>query len=542
MTEVAVVALLGGCAYLISNQKKNSVENFEDQNNVKKNKIINDNLLQTSMNPTSNVTLRNTMDKYVDNTKNLTNQKESFKSEYTHNNMVPFYNNNSYGYDNESYANDSRLDTYTGMGSQSFSKQETSTLFKPSDNMQNVYGNQNENDFLQSRVNESNRHANAKPWTEIREGPGELGFNSSVQYRDETRPKTVDELRATNNPKSVYELNYKAPAYKPNQSGKLGKIVKKTPDTYHVNEGMGGMGPAYGYDQPTQQPEQMMTHENRDTTSVMYYGARGGDEKLSYNKPQNEESKKIQLPANPFTNLSSQNVYPTSDYNYGKNGFNILENNRSSKNENYFGNIKSEIVSNVVSPIANGLKYTKRNNLVHNPNPIGNVGGTNKKPIVYNPYEEAPVTNREMMSESINHLNVQNQTSNGYITSNPYVNTTQRQSTNQSYMGNAAGANNMKSYEAQYNQRNIQKPFENRTSVGNMSLFNGSVNASINGHEQSNERGNALYAPSNDTPNSQFLGQMTKQNQSYETKNELDSQLLKAFKENPYTHSLTSVA
>jgi len=203
MTEVAVVALLGGCAYLISNQKKNSVENFEDQNNVKKNKIINDNLLQTSMNPNSNVTLRNTMDKYVDNTKKLTNQKESINSQYTHNNMVPFYNNNSYGYDNDSYANDSRLDTYTGMGSQSFSKQETATLFKPSDNTQNVYGNQNQNDFLQSRVNESNRHANAKPWTEIREGPGELGFNSSVQYRDETRPKTVDELRAANNPKSV---------------------------------------------------------------------------------------------------------------------------------------------------------------------------------------------------------------------------------------------------------------------------------------------------------------------------------------------------
>ena len=75
-----------------------------------------------------------------------------------------------------------------------------------------------------------------------------------------------------------------------------------------------------------------------------------------------------------------------------------------------------------------------------------------------------------------------------------------------------------------------------------MSLFNGSVNASITGHEQSNERGNALYAPSNDTPNTQFLGQMTKQTQSYETKNELDSQMLKAFKENPYTHSLNSVA
>ena len=541
MTEVAIAALLGGCAYLISNSKKSTTENFEYKLS-KQNTTINDNLLQTSMNPASNITLRNSMDKYVNNTKSLTNQKESFQSNFSHNNMVPFYNNNSYGYDNETYTNDSRLDTYTGMGSQSISKEETSTLFKPSDNMQNVYGNQNQNDFLQSRVNESSRHANSKPWNEIQEGPGNLGFNSSMQYRDETKPKNVDELRTENNPKLEYLQNYNAPAYKPNKAGVLGKIVKKTPDTYHVNEGMGGMGPASGIEQPKQQPHQMMTNENRDTTSVMYYGARGGSEKLTYNKGQNEESKKIQLPSNPFTNLSSQNVYPTTDQNYGKQGFNILDNNRSSKNDNYFGNIKSEIVSNVIKPISNSLKYTKRGNLIHNPNPIGNIGGTSKKPIVYNPYEQTPVTNREMTGKSINHLNIQNQSGDGYITTNPYLTNTQRQSTNQSYMGNAAGMNNMKSYEAQYNQRNIEKPSDNRTSLGNMSLYSGNINASINGHEQSNERGNALYAPSNDTPNTQFIGQFTKQTQAYETTNVLDSQMLKAFKENPYTHSLSSVA
>ena len=153
------------------------------------------------------------------------------------------------------------------------------------------------------------------------------------------------------------------------------------------------MGPAYGYDQPMQQPEQMMTQENRDTTSVMYYGARGGAEKLVITN-HNEESKRIQLPANPFTNLSSQNVYPTMTILW-KTRIQYFRNNRSSKNENYFGNIKSEIILNVVSPIANGLKYTKRNNLVHNPNPIGNVLLQIKNQLII---LITPLTNREMMT------------------------------------------------------------------------------------------------------------------------------------------------
>ena len=55
------------------------------------------------------------------------------------------------------------------------------------------------------------------------------------------------------------------------------------------------------------------------------------------------------------------------------------------------------------------------------------------------------------------------------------------------------------------NIQRIQKPLrKSNIAVGDMSLFNGSINASITGHEQSNDRGNALYAPSNDTPNTNF--------------------------------------
>ena len=519
MTEVVIATVLLGSAYLLSNQKNK--ENFEEQ--IDKPTLTNE--LKNRIEPTSLKpkieTLNTSIDKYFD--------KEVLNGNFSHNNMTPFYKNNSYGTSN--YTNDNRLDTYTGSGSHHVVKKETATLFKPQDNLQNVFGNQNQNDFLQSRVNESKRHANSKPWEEIREGPGDLGFNSSMQYRDKTQPKNVDELRTANNPKSEYLLNYNAPAYKPNQSGQLGKIIKKTPDTYYVNEGTNMMGPAYGIEKPTQNPLQMLTSENRDDTSVLYYGVRGTNSNV-YTKGETQETKKIQLPANPFTNLSSQGIFQTNDH--GKESFKVLENNRST-NQDYFGAIKGQIMSNVVSP--NPLKYTKKSNFIENPNPVGFMGTTNMKPIVYNPYEKMPTTNREMTSETKSHLNFQGQT-NVYIHSNPYVSNTQRQSTSHSILGSAGGTPQYKSYEAEYNQRNIEKPYENRISSGNMSLYNGNINASINGHEQCNTRTNALYAPSNDTP--KFMGELTKQTQKYEMP-VIDDSLLKAFKENPYTHSLSSV-
>lgn len=520
MTEVVIATVLLGSAYLISNKKK---ENFED--------IHNRPLLSIQTTPIKPMlapkptTLHTSVEKYFPNEKNNVN------SNFSHNNMTPFYKNNSYGH--HSFTNDQRLDTYTGSGSNTIVKQELGTLFKPQDNLQNVYGAQNENDFLQSRVNESKRHANTKPWEEIRVGPGDLGFNSGVQHRDSTQPKTVDQLRTANNPKSSYELNYQAPAYKPTESqrGELGKTVKKTPDTYFVNDGIGGMGPAYGMEKPAPKSQQMMTHENREDTSVMYYGTRGVNTN-TYVDGEHHESKKQQLPTQPYTNLSSQSVFHVADH--GLNSFNILENNRSSK-QDYFGNIKSQVVANTVMPIINQLKPTRKGTEESHP---GFLGGTSKQPIVYNPYEQAPTTQREMMSESKPHYNVQGSAM-SYIHTNPYLAKTQRQTTSHSVLGNAGGISANKSYDSVYAQRNIQKPFENRAPNGNITLYNGNMQACIKGHEKTNDRAQAFYAPTNDTPH--ILGVMTKQTQKYELP-VMDNSLLKAFKENPYTHSLSSVA
>ena len=111
---------------------------------------------------------------------------------------------------------------------------------------------------------------------------------------------------------------------------------------------------------------------------------------------------------------------------------------------------------------------------------------------------------------------------------------TQRQSTSHSIIGGVSGMPHNKSYDAEYNQQNIQKPYENRMANGNMSLYNGNINASINGHEQCNVRTNALYAQSNDTPH--ILGEFTKQTQKYELPT-IDNSILKAFKETTYTQT-----
>lgn len=535
MSEIVIASILIGTAYIISNKKKDN-EGFTSQSSPE----VKPNLHLSKLNMKIDENLRNNMDKYTLPDKNIV-------PSLSHNNMVPFYNNKSNGYDSGKYNNfEGILDTHTGIGSQTIEKKETAQLFKPQDNLQNVWGNQNQNDFLQSRVNESNRFANTKPWEEIRESSGTLGFNSGIEHRDKTMPKNVDELRTANKPKGEYKLNYKPPAYKPNKltnnfnsTEYLGKVTKKGVNSYHINNNIEAFGPASGISQYGDKPIQMLTHENREDTTVSYYGSRKDTTPSTYIHNYKNETYKNQLPSNPMINVNSLGKNPSIQQNYGKEGFSVLNNNRTENQGDYFGNIKGNVFSNVVSPIINTLKYTKKNNHIENPNPIGNINSNVKKPISYNQYENPlPTTNRQMNSETINHLNYQNQTSNGYITTNPYLTNTQRDTTNQSYIGNAKGHLTANNFEQVYTTPTIDKTVENRLPIGNTNLFNSTMNVNINGRDVNNNRINSGHKYSNNP----ILGENTKQSQKYEYSTTIDETMVEAFKKNPYTHSLNSVA
>jgi hypothetical protein len=301
-----------------------------------------------------------------------------------------------------------------------------------------------------------------------------------------------------------------------------------------MNSGMGGMGPAIGESKPTQFSEQMLNDPNREHTSVSYYGIKGALENQGYVKGQATETSRQELPTNSFTNLTGNNIYLTKD---NSESYKAYSNSRDTS-QDYFGAIQGTFMQNIVDPLVKGLKHTKKTNYNESPRNVNLTGQV--KHMVFNPNNKLPTTNREMTTEKIglNHLNIERQdsTSNGYMNSNPYLGHTQRESTNKTQMGIATSILPMgKSYDAEYNQRSFEKPLIGRSTIGNMNLFNGDINANINGREVCDTRGTPIFIP-NMVPHTGQLGMNTVAPQKYNNVNEdyNHPDLMKAFKSNPY--------
>lgn len=565
MAQIAIPLVIVGALYLMSNEKEK--EGFEGtevnapqlllrdkttdfRNDYAKSKVAMNNEGNYSQYQdkyfSRNATQGDPLFNNVEDAKFISlNGEVRANKEVTHNNMTVFYGSKTYGSLPDSDFTNSRLDSYSGTGSLSIEKKEISPMFKPETGMQNVYGNQNQSDFFQSRVNESMRKANTVPWEQVRDNKGEVGFNWAMADRDKSMPKGVDELRVANNPKSNYCLNYQAPAYDPKvvspetPENRMGKFVKKGPDTFHVNSSMQMMGTPGGMDRPMVKPDQMLTNEQRDTTNVEYYGARGVDDLGYTSKGEAGYVHKQSLRSDTVLNVANSTFNPSNGENYGKKGYKAYTNNRDN-NEDYFGAIQGAFLANVVNPLVKTLKHTKKNG---KETPVSNLKGP-VQAFVYNPKEHMPVTNREMNTEKIgmNHLSFERQQGTGYQVANPYLPETQRPSTSVEIYGQANGTEKFRSYGAEYNQRNIQKPYENRTPNGNAKQFQTDRNYRTVDREQSQNYTSISMKPG--VPDVQFMGQQTKNVFQYENINETynHADLLKAFKSNPYTQPLGSVA
>jgi hypothetical protein len=580
MADIAIPLVLFGAAYLMSNDPNQDEktdtcftkynENFTTLEDSNKKTLIENtgqneyypNTSNSRLNFTEDNTMTQYQDKYFstnDFSNTQTNSSESFQSmngtqidikDFNHNNMNLYYGGKSTGslYDQNTNSK-SILDNYTGSGAYDIKKEEIASMFKPENNMQNVYGNGNQNDFYQSRTQCSMRHANAKPWEEISVAPKDYNNN-----RESWQPKTVDDLRVKNNPKKCYSLeNHVGPAHDSmmNNRNIQGKIVKQTPDSYFVNNNNLGMIPtAAGYKKNRSGSQQMLTKENRDTTSVEYYGAQGGGTtNTSYNANIDfGEPQKQQLSSLPAINLTNQEINPAASLNYGKNSYNIDSNNRTTVKSSYYGNV-GNIISDITAPILNGLRHSKKTNTIRSLQNSGNIGSSVKSlPASQNTI--IPPTNRQMYDPNLNlnHLNVQGQSDATRVSKIPEVSNTQRGTANETDGGPASSyLPGNKSYFAEYNQRNINKVHDcsGRTN-GNMSLFNNKIVSQDVNKEKDNTRLTPFYNPTVSAYDhgSSAIGQFTNMPQNYPDNynNKIDGKMLDAFKNNPYTQPLNSVA
>ena len=488
------------------------------------------------------------------------------KTDFKHNNMVPFFGAKIRGRTADSNIHESVLDNMQGSGSQQFKKKAVAPLFAPKENLQHANGMPNYSDFYQSRVNPSMKMSNIKPWEEQRVAPGlnkgyttegSNGFNSGMEARNQWLPKTVDELRVKTNPKVSYSLNsHEGPAqhYVQNR-GILGKVEKQQPDTYYANTpdrwftttGIEKAQAARGIE--------VLPDVHRTSTTKEYFGVGANtDAQATYVDGVYEQPKRPELAANPVSHAHAMGKHVATNADHGRPGYKALPTNRQSTSQQPMG-IVGGMMKAVVAPLMDVLRPSKKENVVGNVRPSGNAGTTVEAPRIFDPNDRLPTTIREMTGDKLdfNHLNVENQKDHNaaYLVSKHQPVQTERDTTNYSYIGNAGGSASQSgamTYNAAYNQRNnVNKSYKNRPNQGGTQIFNQQTNIQIS-RKDSDRDNNRMWVtnggpnaiPSRETHGHVNPGQTY--NDEKQNCDRLNPDLLSAFKSNPYTKSLNSWA
>jgi len=595
MAELAVPLIALGSMYVISKQKDSVSNKNEGYTNMQgtKNQLPGINPPKPIKNfpTTEQVTRENNIgaytnpnqhtDKYSNPTQNGASRndlpgpnysltgKPIDKSNFKHNNMAPFFGGKIRGATVDSTVHESILDNMQGTGSQFFSKKEQAPLFNPQEGYQYANGAPNVSDFIQSRVNPSMKMANVKPWEEQRVGPGlnkgftndgSAGFNSGMEARDLWTDRTVDELRVATNPKMTFELQgHEGPGThfikNAPSSQTQGKVEKHLPEKYFASGPERWMTTTGLEKAPTARGIEVLHDVNRTNTTAEYYGTRANQTGGTYVDQEHQPSRRQELPQKAFAPPTCSGNACATNGDYGIQSFSNRSNNRSTTRQNTSMGPVGGIIKAIVSPVVDFIRPTRKEDVVDNMRSSGNPTAPVTKGQIYNPADRTKTTIREMTEADLdcNHLNVQQQDGSAYLVSKHQPVQLQRDTTTKSHTG-VAGPNGLastKSYEAEYRQRNnVNKTQELRPNQGGTQMFNQVENISI--HKRDGDRdNNRWWVPSSGgTAGITARGVVenldrVKVTQGYDqsvNNDRIAPELLNAFKNNPYTQSLTSWA
>jgi|APCry1669190288_1035285.scaffolds.fasta_scaffold00393_2 Family of unknown function (DUF5899) len=215
-------------------------------------------------------------------TENIDDGMEADMTNKGHNNEVPYFGANK-TQSMYSGATNGILDSHTGAGKEYFQKSEVKSFFDAKPATGNPFGNQNESDFMQSRMVTGQHMNNTFPIDQVHVGPGandgytnipKGGFQQD-QYREYALPRTTDEVRVVTKPKLSYEPPVIPGSSAVTQPGIQADVNKNRPDRFAVY-GMDRVNTAVGAQTATRYyPEQIMKTQARESTSKEYFSAGG---------------------------------------------------------------------------------------------------------------------------------------------------------------------------------------------------------------------------------------------------------------------------
>ena len=595
--ELAIPLIALGGMYVISNQ--NNTNNIQDK--VTKEKFTNmgrqQNYLPNTNTPPQNYPVTNlnqandtvqqypnpnqATDKYFNQTnyENKANmgvsvgntQQEIYSltgnyldsTQFKHNNMVPFnggkVRGNTYSMDRA----ENFLDNMIGSGSQIIKKIEQAPLFKPIDNMTYVNGAPINTDFYQSRVVPGMRNHEAKLFDSVMVGPGlnqgfssegTGGFNSGMEARDKWLPYTVDQLRVETNPKLEYTLtNHEGPAGALVKNlGIIGRVEKQNPDTFFINTQDRWLTTTGLEKGNTLRSIQEMGVVKRNDVLSDYKGPAGnGAKQLGMAPTSYEPVKRTQLATNDINHSTAMGRGPITDgENYLRSHTNYT-NNRSTVNQpETIRSGFSGAIGAVIAPLLDFLKPTRKEETTNNIRIYGEATSSVPQSYVMNMNDTTPTTIKETTVYSPNFY-INNQKEGMYVNNATPGEMTQRDTTSISYTGTSGGAATHygdMSYAAAYKQHNNDiksSTINNRANMGGTQIFNQNMNVDCN--KQDITRYDCRMNPANSkvttTPPSVQTYGAIRAPQSYNealTCERNTPDILNAFRNNPYTHSLTT--
>ena len=530
----------------------NNINKYENPN-VATDKYFNQSAYETNENSGVNV------GQNIQQVYSLTgNYMES--AEFKHNNMKPFYGAKIKGqiYNNENA--ETILDNMIGSGSQSIKKIEQAPLFKPEDNVQFPYGMPNQSDFYQSRVVPGTKNHMVKPFESERVGPGlnqgygtegsAAGFNSGMEARDSWLPKSVDELRVSTNPKQEYSLDgLEGPAEGNIKSlGNIGRVEKYTPDTFFINTQDRWLT-TLGAERAGQLlPQQEVKVTSRIDTTSGYQGVASAAAKTgNYNAGVYQEARRAEFGPKDVGNSTAVGRGPIeTDRSFES--YDNPHNSRSiNKQVDTMRSGFSNTIGAVIAPLFDILRPTKKAELCSGVVVLGGTKSSVSANYVIDSANTTKTTNKEMDLYS-SYGYVGNQGDATYI-SNERPTYNQRDTTTvPGFIGGMGGAGNSygaENYEMYANQTNNEnKQTMEWTNQGNANIFNPNSNYTLN-KSDINTNVSRTQAPKNIIAVPAGVEQYGKihtpqYNDQCQGCRQIDPDILNAFKQNPYTFSLSS--
>ena len=498
-------------------------------------------------------------------------------SSLEHNNMVPFFGSKVTQGTGEK-GHESILDLYTGSGSQQNKKEGIAPLFKPQKDMNHVFGAPNQNEFMMNRQRSvlTSKMNNVKPWEEIRVGPGlgkgyssegSGGFNAGMEARDAHLPKTVDQLRASTNPKVTYGGQVLG-AYVGNGAAASGNDMlqhsraqgkpiqqqfKNRPDTYYINSASRWFTTTGAEKAQTARSAQVLQPENRTTTTREYFGnAADREGEGTYQPGHFRQSHKVVLGSENTGPADKQGGWQATNKDYGKAGYKARPNART------FTGGKSEmggagsVVSALTAPIMDILRPTRKQNVIGNMRPMGNVQGIvgNHAEPVWNPSDAPAPTIREQTENTPHMLMGGGTEADGYLVRKDRPVAQERDTTNQGHFSNAgaqSGTTKPRPYDADYNARlNPNKQIlskVDRYNIGNASLASHAQNITTFSNTAT-KCAEVMPNMPKVAPSQQLVGQLSGKHTRERAVNcqRNNPAMVQAFNNNPYSQSLQSWA